>query len=758
LDIYADSFAFVQHHVYDEYSTTWGNDRWTFYNAAYTPHTVFDGTDPVVGSLSDVYQQYNVYRANHFLPQREVPTDVSIALSGEYLSGDTYRLSALVGVEPAGSGKTVRVYMVQVLDHWPAAPSYHRNTFKQAAPTTDITLSPGGSQSVSYDFTFDADSSGDPVNIKIVAWAQAPDGASPAAVYQAAVLNWPLVFDAGDADGDGYSDAVDNCPNRYNLSQTDGDGDDVGDACDNCTSVSNGDQIDTDEDGFGDACDNCDDMHHLSQADNDADTVGNVCDWCPDVVAPAGVDSDGRSLGTIDLDCDVDAEDLALFNGCMGGPGVLEPPPGCAPQDFARSDLDGDGDVDIDDFGIFDTNFTGPLVGPALYSGAASCVECHDVRYAGWEHTLHATAFDTLIASGDGDNPLCFPCHTVGYGSASGFDALATTPQLAGVQCENCHGPGSNHNADSLNVHLDVNLASSACGECHQSCHGLCGEDHHPQMEQWSTSKHATALSDIQGEPDFGDECLACHSTDYRLAPEGSKPTAAEAQLGLQCVACHSPYSSENAAQLRLPGRLLCTECHTTQGASPGEVPDQPQTEMLHGSGGFGLDGTPLNGPYSEHWWGVPNECVKCHVYQQAYGGPDQPVDSGHTFLANMRACDPCHTEAVATMLNTVAQEEIGFRLAYIARHFDPGDPLFVDPATLGGTELDRYNGAKFNYEFVVADRSLGSHNADYTRRLLSETESFFGIAPWLLWNDGGIIGELDGVLRLPLINAEMRP
>lgn len=60
---------------------------------------------------------------------------------------------------------------------------------------------------------------------------------------------------AGDDDGDGIPDDVDNCPTTPNAGQTDTDGDGVGDACDNCPTVANPGQSDGDADGTGDACD-----------------------------------------------------------------------------------------------------------------------------------------------------------------------------------------------------------------------------------------------------------------------------------------------------------------------------------------------------------------------------------------------------------------------------------------------------------------------------------------------------------------------
>jgi len=731
-DVYADSFAFVQIHKDDDYSTTWGDDRWTFYGAMYTPTAVFDGADLLEGSVSDSDQQYTIYRTNHFLPGRAIPTDVTIDISAAPVGGQTYHVTVEVGIEPDGTGKTMRIYTVQVLDHWPPEKPYHRNTFKQAASPVDITLAPGGSQAVETDLTFDADSWAAQEDIKIVAWAQGPEDPGPVEVYQAKVRLWPLISLPGDADGDGHLDGDDNCPQRYNPDQADVDIDGVGDLCDNCTTNGNPDQVDADEDSFGDICDNCPVLHHVNQEDTDGDAVGDPCDSCPEVEAPAGVDQFGRSLGTIDLDCDVDLDDLVLFVDCIGGPAGITPPPGCDSADFGRSDVDEDGDADLADFSVFSVNFTGPLESPALYVGGASCVVCHGDQHADWGGTIHATAFDTLIGAGEEDNELCFPCHAVGYGKASGFVDLNTTPHLADVQCENCHGPSSNHNADPDNVDLDVNLSSDLCGACHQSCHGLCGENHHPQFEQWSTSKHSEALMTLWMDPDSQDECLQCHSTDYRLAPEGEEPTLWEAVYSVECVACHDPHGSANVGQLRLAPRLLCAQCHTMDGAVPSAEPEQPQVEMLHGFGGFELDGTPLNGPYTEHWWGIPDECAACHVHEEPYGGPEQPVNSGHTFESNLRACEPCHSEATATLLVAMAREEVEARLATIAHYYDPGDPLYVDPGTLTPEELAEYEIATFNYEFVMNDKSYGSHSGGYTRALLSETESFFGIPPWL--------------------------
>jgi hypothetical protein len=87
------------------------------------------------------------------------------------------------------------------------------------------------------------------------------------------------------------------------------------------------------------------------------------------------------------------------------------------------------------------------------FAGAESCKECHPTAYGIWSKTPHAHATETLakLAPPRQYDAECISCHATGwnpqdyYPYASGFESLATTPQLAGNQCENCHGPAAAH-------------------------------------------------------------------------------------------------------------------------------------------------------------------------------------------------------------------------------------------------------------------------------------------------------------------------
>ncbi len=122
------------------------------------------------------------------------------------------------------------------------------------------------------------------------------------------------------------------------------------------------------------------------------------------------------------------------------------------------------------------TASTGYPVG-ATYAGAESCRACHPKTFEKWSTTKHANAYAALT------NPKrnrefdaeCISCHTTGFGYNTGWVSAEKTPFLKGNQCENCHGPGSKHNADPDNVAFRapmVRTAESAdkggfCIQCH---------------------------------------------------------------------------------------------------------------------------------------------------------------------------------------------------------------------------------------------------------------------------------------------------
>lgn len=94
------------------------------------------------------------------------------------------------------------------------------------------------------------------------------------------------------------------------------------------------------------------------------------------------------------------------------------------------------------------------------FMGAKSCAECHASAYEVWEGSNHAHATASLLDGRPEEkgtwidrtyDPECLACHATGWDAQEalpyrdGFIDALTTPHLAGNQCENCHGPGSEH-------------------------------------------------------------------------------------------------------------------------------------------------------------------------------------------------------------------------------------------------------------------------------------------------------------------------
>lgn len=101
----------------------------------------------------------------------------------------------------------------------------------------------------------------------------------------------------------------------------------------------------------------------------------------------------------------------------------------------------------------------------AKYVGVDNCKMCHSDKHENWDKTAHARAFDLLVNVEQDKNAECLPCHTTGYGNG-GFVDTASTPKLAGVVCEACHGPGGDHNGDKTKITKTPSAA--VCAKCHK--------------------------------------------------------------------------------------------------------------------------------------------------------------------------------------------------------------------------------------------------------------------------------------------------
>ena len=109
-----------------------------------------------------------------------------------------------------------------------------------------------------------------------------------------------------------------------------------------------------------------------------------------------------------------------------------------------------------------------PMLGgvDSPYAGEATCANCHQKEHQVWETSRHAHAMATLEKKNQQFDNECIGCHVVGY-QKGGFQSLYTTPQLANVQCEECHGPGLAHSGNPTKGYGFV-ATPVGCMRCHK--------------------------------------------------------------------------------------------------------------------------------------------------------------------------------------------------------------------------------------------------------------------------------------------------
>jgi hypothetical protein len=327
--------------------------------------------------------------------------------------------------------------------------------------------------------------------------------------------------------------------------------------------------------------------------------------------------------------------------------------------------------------------------GPApKYAGSQVCLTCHlsICRYV--TNTPHASAFSSpkFKTLGGQTNPSCLPCHTVGYGLPTGFVSATATPLLAGVQCENCHGPAANHAAatDDPTAVPRVEIAATVCGGCHGASHTTYTNA--PTFEEWTTSGHAAVTPDVLASMSASanniSSCGRCHSGSARLALiNGLNPAttlANDYNVAITCVVCHDPHQTNaNPAQLRNPVSStkdfflatsdvftnkynantninLCGQCHNDRGAAWTDTAQAPhrslQYNFLLGSVGELLNGSSTSSPGTHA--GLPssarysisgtfyltNQCVDCHMQSDSRGAPNHS-----TRITSDTVCLNCH-------------------------------------------------------------------------------------------------------------------
>lgn len=100
------------------------------------------------------------------------------------------------------------------------------------------------------------------------------------------------------------------------------------------------------------------------------------------------------------------------------------------------------------------------------FSGWRTCASCHPQAAARWQGTKHSGAYATLEKKNRQFNVNCLICHVTGGESVSTDRLAALPPELQGVGCEVCHGPGRRH-AEGQEKSRPRRVPETLCRNCH---------------------------------------------------------------------------------------------------------------------------------------------------------------------------------------------------------------------------------------------------------------------------------------------------
>ena len=116
------------------------------------------------------------------------------------------------------------------------------------------------------------------------------------------------------------------------------------------------------------------------------------------------------------------------------------------------------------------------------FLGATVCKSCHADAWQAYVGSGHMRAMSSVRDSGRNFDPGCVVCHVTGYQWQNGYRDQRPYNQLANVQCEACHGYGTQHARDGK----WGSQAKDSCAVCHD-------EENSPEFDYvtyWEKIKH----------------------------------------------------------------------------------------------------------------------------------------------------------------------------------------------------------------------------------------------------------------------------
>lgn len=443
------------------------------------------------------------------------------------------------------------------------------------------------------------------------------------------------------------------------------------------------------------------------------------------------------------------------------------------------------------------------FVGVGNFEGVAGsfpkCMFCHGSApkftaiYDKWKVSGHAQRFKKDITTLGFFSTSCMKCHVTGYdynipAANNGFDDLAASlgwvwagppnpgkwdtlktqfPNLvnhATINCESCHGPGSEHSMGGATSKIQITLESGACQTCHNS-------------EEYENSLHSEALwsnSFAQGTSSQNNSlgnCIRCHDAKGFVNFTNNTTTNTTGwtvgkHTAITCATCHDPHGNTNEYSLRkapaasdtlgngyaytLGGAgKLCMSCHKARRNVTTYVPTTVTStwgphHSVQADVFFGKNAAEFNGSYqtSAHMYAVENACVDCHMAptdtaaanKDKVGGHSMKLHNSATNFDLTKGCVNCHGPKASFEsfmavsdhdgdgnIESIRQEVAGL-IQKLAWYLPPENSDSVSWSLIAANNNLTQKKAYWNYMLIAYDGSLGMHNTKFAIDVLTKS------------------------------------
>ncbi len=456
------------------------------------------------------------------------------------------------------------------------------------------------------------------------------------------------------------------------------------------------------------------------------------------------------------------------------------------------------------------------------------CMICHTENAEGWQQTAHAQVFRKVLRGEAFDDyeASFFQWHTVGFHQDpravnSGFDDVSEAngvdldglvedirearhvrledpdneidlfPSLpnqvkerTAVQCEECHGPGSQHFAQPDQI--GFTWTARFCVKCHDD------PDDPAKQYAYDSSVHGKMNPLFEEFPLLQRfDCAKCHSTEgfVNIAVEDTPENIIGSDEPIEmhsvsCAACHDPHHGSEEGLLRTQGDMtlesgavfadggkgsLCVICHDSRiGEDLENYIDVnragphygPQADVMLGINAWDY-GMEYSSGESIHKLVVEDTCVACHMAEtphEAFSMEEGPLLGGHSFklrndrgtptheddIDNVRnSCFPCHltldtldrptpprtdydgngrSEGIQTEVMGLMDQIVSLlKQRYPRLEIMMNGDLNVPTSTFQQMTFEE-KAAVHNYQLIFRDGSWGIHNPAFVVEVLQRT------------------------------------